>query len=51
MFVNGEDIHVYCFSSYLSLQRDGGFFVFNRPQLSSSQLPKSIPELLEEICG
>lgn len=43
---NGEDIHVYCFSSYLSLQREGEHFVFNCPQLSSIQLPKSIPEFL-----
>lgn len=41
MFVNGEDIHVHFFSSYMSLQRDGGCFVFNGPQHPTGQLPKS----------
>lgn len=44
-FVNGEDIHVHFFSSYMSLQGDGGCFVFNGPQHPPGQLPKSIPEL------
>lgn len=44
-FVNGEDIHVHFFSSYISLQGDGGCSVFNGPQHPPGQLPKSIPEL------